>query len=80
MPFSPPGLVGQLEYEGCSTLDADWAVSQLGIDWDIQAALAAQRYVDAMPFSRQGLIEQLMYEGFTYEQGVYAVDSLELNG
>jgi hypothetical protein len=60
-----------LEYENYSTEDATWAVDNLSVDWNQQAALKAEDYLDYTSFSRQGLVEQLMYEGFTTEQAEY---------
>ena len=46
------------------------------MDWNEQAALKAQDYLDFMSFSRDGLIEQLMFEGFTAEQAEYGVTAV----
>lgn len=69
--FSRSGLIGQLEYEGYATADAEFAVDHLAPDWNQQAALSAQSYLDYTSFSRQGLIDQLIYEGFTPEQAEF---------
>lgn len=74
MPFSAAGLKDQLEYDGYSETECDYAVSHCGADWHEQASLCAARYLDLMPFSRNGLIEQLEYEGFTYKQAVYGAE------
>jgi hypothetical protein len=71
--FSRTGLIGQLEYEGYSTADATWAVDQLQVDWNVQAAKKAREYLDYTAFSRQGLIDQLLYEGFTPAEAEYGV-------
>ena len=76
--FSRQGLIEQLEFEGYSTEDAEYAVDHIRVDWNEQAAKKAQSYLDTMPFSRQGLIEQLEFEGFTHEQAVFGVDSVGL--
>ncbi|MGR0219512.1 Ltp family lipoprotein [Agromyces sp. ZXT2-6] len=68
MGFSRTGLIGQLEYEGFSTEDATFAVDNVTVDWNAEAAETAQSYMDSMAFSRQGLYDQLAYEGFTPEQ------------
>jgi len=69
--FSRTGLIEQLEYENYSTEDASWAVDNVSVDWNQQAALKAEEYLDYSSFSRQGLVAQLMYEGFTPEQAEY---------
>src|SRR5690606_36944305 len=46
--FSREGLIGQLEYEQFSTEDATFAVDYLNVDWNEQAALKAQEYLDFM--------------------------------
>ena len=43
------------------------------------AIRSAKSYLKALGFSRVELIEQLEYEGYTYEEAVYAVDSLEVD-
>ena len=52
--FSPPGLVAQLEYEQFSTEAAQWAVQNVGADWNVQAALKAGSYLDFSSFSEGG--------------------------
>lgn len=71
--FSHSGLVDQLEFEGYSAKDAQWAVDRVNADWNEQAALKAQDYLDMMAFSRSGLIDQLVFEGFTQKQAEYGV-------
>ena len=78
MPFSRAGLIQQLasEYgEGFTAEDAEFAVATLEqtgkVDWNAEAAEAAQSYLDMMSFSRDGLFEQLTSSygaGFTPEQ------------
>lgn len=72
--FSREGLAEQLEFEGYSSSEIDYALAHCGADWKEQAAIAASQYLNAMPFSRQGLIEQLEFEGFTHEQAVYGAE------
>lgn len=71
MSFSASGLANQLEYEGFSQDEIDYAVENCGADWKEQAAKKAQSYMDYMSFSRSGLIDQLLFEGFTQEQAEY---------
>ena len=74
MPFSASGLKDQLEYEGFSSSEAQYAVDNCGADWNEQAVKKAEDYLDMMSFSRAGLIEQLEYEGFTHSQAEYGVN------
>ena len=72
--FSYEGLWNQLEYEGFTSSEIQYALDNCGADWNQQAVISARKYLDTMSFSRQGLIEQLEYEGFTYDQAVYGVE------
>ena len=76
--FSKKGLIGQLEFEGFSTADSEFAVNYIDVDWFEQAALKAAEYLDYSSFSRKGLIDQLLFEGFTREEAVYGVDQTGL--
>lgn len=46
------------------------------MDWNEQAAIVAQSYLDYSDFSRQGLLDQLLYEGFTQEQAEYGLEAV----
>lgn len=74
MSFSRKGLIEQLEYEGYSSSEAEYAVEHCGADWNKQAYDMAKDYLKMMDFSRSSLIEQLEFEGFTHSQAVYGVD------
>ena len=76
MPFSQKGLIGQLEYGGFTTEEAEYGVAQSGADWNEQAALKAKQYLKTMPFSRKELLDQLEYEGFTTQQAEYGVQAV----
>jgi Host cell surface-exposed lipoprotein len=82
--FSRKGLIKQLssEYgEGFSKADAVYAVNNIDVDWNKQAAKSAKSYLEISAFSRQGLIEQLESEageGFTHAQAVYGVNQTGL--
>ena len=76
MSFSAKGLKEQLEYEGFSSGEAQYAVDNCGADWYEQAKHKAQEYLDIMSFSYSGLIEQLEYEGFTHQEAAYGVDQV----
>ncbi len=45
-------------------------------DWNQQAALSAQNYLDSMSFSRSGLIDQLLFEGFGQAAAEYGVNAV----
>lgn len=74
--FSKSGLIEQLEYEGFSNSEAQYAVSNCGADWYEQAAKKAEKYLEYTSFSRSGLIDQLEFEGFTSSQAEYAVTAV----
>ena len=76
--FSRSGLIEQLEFEGFSTQDSTWAVDNVTVNWNEQAAMKAASYLDYSAFSRSGLMDQLGYEGFTRAQANYAVSQLGL--
>lgn len=80
--FSRSGLADQLEYEGFSAEDAEFAIARLeaagGVDWNAQAAAKAASYLEYTSFSRSGLLDQLTYEGFTPEQAEYGVSTTGL--
>ena len=78
MSFSRSGLIDQLEFEGYTTSEAEYAVDNCGADWDEQAVLKAEEYLDFMSFSRSGLIDQLEFEGFTYDQASSAATAVGL--
>ena len=74
MAFSYSGLIDQLEYEGYSSEEAEYAAKNCGADWNEQAVLSAKQYLKTMSFSEDGLIEQLEYEGFTHEQAAHGAE------
>jgi hypothetical protein len=76
--FSRSGLIKQLEFEGFSVSDANYAVDVVEVDWNEQAAKSAASYLDVSSFSRSGLIKQLEFEGFTPEQAEYGVSTTGL--
>ena len=78
MSFSRSGLIDQLEFEGYTTSEAEYAVDNCGADWNEQAVLKAEEYLDFMSFSRSGLIDQLEFEGFTYDQASAAATAVGL--
>jgi colicin import membrane protein len=66
-------MIDQLKYEGYSSSDATYAVDQLNVDWNDQAAKSARSYLELMPFSRAERIDQLIFEGFTSSQAASGV-------
>ncbi len=88
MAYSRRGLVDQLSSEFGSQFtieQAEYGVASLEtegiVDWNEQAARAAQQYLDVMPYSRSELLEQLSSEygsKFTLEQAEYGVSSTGL--
>lgn len=75
---SRSGLIQQLEFEGYSTEDANFAADHVNADWNEQAVKEAKNYLDTMPFSKSGLIEQLEFEGYTREQAEHGVSQAGL--
>ena len=73
--FSKKGIKEQLEYEGFSEEEADYAAEHCNADWKEQAVEKAKSYIDFSAFSYTGLIEQLEYEGFTNEEATYGTDN-----
>ena len=74
--FSRTGLIDQLEFEGFSADDAEFAVDALDVNWNEQAAGKAADYLEYGSFSRSGLIDQLEFEGFTTDQAEYGVKAV----
>ncbi len=76
--FSRSGLIRQLEFEGFSTADATYAVENLTVDWNEQAAKKAEDYMSFSSFSRSGLINQLTFDGFTQAEAEYGASAVGL--
>lgn len=74
--FSQEGLIDQLEFEGFTESEAEWAVERCGANWNEQAEIKARRYLDMGGFSRKRLSDQLEFEGFTSSQIAYALDAV----
>lgn len=70
--FSRAGLLDQLDYEGFSASDAEYAVAYLEskgqVDWMKQAVEKGKSYLEGQSFSLSSLIDQLEYEKFTPAQ------------
>jgi hypothetical protein len=74
--FSRSGLIDQLEFEGFSTADATYAVDNIIVDWNEQAAKKAESYLEFSSFSKSGLYDQLIFEGFSSSQANYGVKAV----
>jgi hypothetical protein len=72
--FSRQGLIKQLIFDKYNEADAEYAVDQIGADWNEQAVKTAISYLDYSAFSKQELIKQLEFDGYTSEQAIYGVD------
>lgn len=76
-PFSKDGLRHQLEYEGFTTQDIDYALNNLIVDYNEQASKKALQYYEGhLNLSRQGVYNQLIYEKFTPDEAQYGVNTL----
>lgn len=76
MCFSKEGLRDQLEYDGFTTEEIDYAISNQSVDWAEQALGKGKEYMNIMSFSKSGLKDQLLYDGFTDEQATHAVNKI----
>ena len=74
--FSVKGLKRQLEFEGYSSTEAQYAVDNCGVNWNEQAARSAKDYMRSSSFSQNGLISQLLFEGYTQSQAEYGVKAV----
>lgn len=74
-PFSYLGLIDQLEFEGFSETDAQYAADNCQADWNEEALKKAERYLDTQAFSHSGLIKQLEFDKFTEEESIYGADN-----
>lgn len=76
--FSKTGLAKQLQYEGFSAADSQYATEHVGADWTAQADKKAKDYMAYSSFSKSGLIQQLKYEGFTSAEAAHGAASVGL--
>jgi hypothetical protein len=78
-PFSREQLINQLKYEGYSDADAEWAADNCGADWNEQAALKAQSYIDnGLVTTHDDMISQLTFDGFTADEAAYGAAAVGL--
>ncbi len=76
--FSKKGLIEQLEYDGYTKSQAQYAADHCGANWLEQAKKEVKSYLASSGYSRRGLIEQLEYDGYTAEEAQVAVDSCDV--
>ena len=74
--FSYAGLVEQLQFEGYTAEEAEYAADHCGADWKEQAVGKGKIYMQTADLSYTRLIEQLQHDGFTAEEAEYAVDQI----
>ena len=55
MAFSYSGLIDQLEYEGYTAEEAEYAAKNCGANWNERAVKSAEQHLATMSFSRQSL-------------------------
>lgn len=75
MAFSAEGLRGQLEFEGFTTEQIDYALDNLDVDWNEEAVQSATSYSNTLSMSSSAIYDQLLFEGFTAEQAQYGIDN-----
>lgn len=75
MGFSAEGLRGQLEFEGFTTEQIDYALDNLDVDWNQEAVESATSYSNTLSMSSAAIYDQLIFEGFTPEQAQYGIDN-----
>ena len=71
--MSRESLRDQLAYEGFTSEQANYGVSNISVDWNEQAVKSAESYLSFSSFSKKSLTRQLRYEGFTKKQTAYAI-------
>lgn len=74
--FSQHSLRKQLEFEGFTSEEIDYALEYVPADYEQEASDRALAYYTTQSLSRTGVRNQLEYEGFTNEQIEYAISSL----
>ena len=77
--FSKKGLKGQLEFEGYTDSEIDYAINNCDADWKKQALKSAKSYLDSLSFSKKGLIKQLEFEKFEDNEIEYAINNCNAN-
>ncbi len=75
MAFSADGLRGQLEFEGFTDEQIDYAIDNVDVDWNEEAVQSATSYSNTLNMSSNAIYDQLLFEGFTAEQAQYGIDN-----
>jgi SOS response regulatory protein OraA/RecX len=78
--FSKKGLKEQLEFEGFTSSEIQYALDNVKVDYNQQALKAAQKYLDSEyqnGFSKEELRKQLEFEGFTSSEIQYALNNVK---
>lgn len=75
MAFSADGLRGQLEYEGFTSEQIEYAIDNVNVDWNEEAVQSATNYSNTLNMSSSAIYDQLLYEGFTADQAQYGIDN-----
>lgn len=74
--FSKEGLRDQLEYEGFTSDEIEYALEHIVVNWNEQALDTAESYLRYTSFSEIGLRDQLEYEEFLPDEIDYAMDNI----
>lgn len=74
--FSEEKLRGQLEFEGFTTDEIDYAIDKVPADYNLEASNRAVLYYTTQNLSKQRIMTQLEYEGYTSTEINYAIGSL----
>ena len=74
--FSKEKLRGQLEYEGFTTDEIEYALDKVPADYNLEASDRAVLYYTTQNLSKQRIMTQLEFEGYTESQINYAIGSL----
>ena len=74
--YSRNNLIEKLEFDGFTHDEAEYAVSNIYVDWYQMAADTAAAYLKTSDYSYNGLIRRLesSTDGFTHEEAVYGAD------
>ncbi len=75
MAFSEEGLRDQLEFEGFTSTQIDYAIDNLDVDWNEEAVESATSYSNTLDMSSSAIYDQLIFEGFSEEQAQYGIDN-----
>lgn len=75
--FSETKLRSQLEFEGFTTEEIDYAMDIVPADYDLEASNRAYIYYTTQNLSKERIRTQLEYEGYTEDQINYAINILQ---